>query len=67
LEDTGLEGRIILKRIHRKWDGSMDWINLTQNRGGWWAVVNMVMNLRVPSNAGIFLTSRQLCSMELVS
>jgi hypothetical protein len=26
LEDTGLDGRIILRRIFRKW-GGMDWIN----------------------------------------
>jgi hypothetical protein len=29
------------------WDG-MDWIYLAQNRDQWWALVNTVMNLRVP-------------------
>jgi hypothetical protein len=29
------------------WDG-MDWIDLTQGRDQWRALVNMVMNLRVP-------------------
>jgi hypothetical protein len=29
------------------WDG-MDWIDLAQNRDQWRALVNMVMNLRVP-------------------
>jgi hypothetical protein len=29
------------------WDG-MDWIELTQNRDKWMALVNKVMNLRVP-------------------
>jgi hypothetical protein len=28
--------------------GDMDWIDLAQDRGQWMALVNMVMNLRVP-------------------
>ena len=28
LEDPGVYGRLILKLIFRKWDGSMDWIDL---------------------------------------
>jgi hypothetical protein len=27
--------------------GSVDWIQLAQDRGRWWALVNMVMNLQV--------------------
>jgi hypothetical protein len=38
------------------WEG-MDWIHLAQNRGQWQALVNMVMNLQVPSKVGNFLTS----------
>jgi hypothetical protein len=28
LEDLGVDGRIILKWIFKKWGGSMDWIEL---------------------------------------
>ena len=49
LEDPGLDGRIILRWIFRKWDvGGMDWIEIAQDRDRWRALVNAVMNLRVP-------------------
>jgi len=47
--DPSADGRIILKWIFRKWDvGSMDWIELARDRDRWLALVNAVMNLRVP-------------------
>jgi hypothetical protein len=38
------------------WDG-MDLIYLAQDRDQWWVLVNTVMKLRVPYNAGKFLSS----------
>ena len=47
-EDLGIDGRIILKGIFYKWDGGFDWIDLDQDGDRWWALVNVVMNFRVP-------------------
>jgi hypothetical protein len=49
LEDPGVDGRIILKWIFKKWDGvAMNWIVMAQDRDRWRALVSAVMNLRVP-------------------
>jgi hypothetical protein len=48
LGDPGVDGRIILKWIFKQWDGGMDWIELAQDMDRWRALVNVVMNPRVP-------------------
>jgi hypothetical protein len=63
------EGKRPLGRPRRRWEddikldlrvigwGGMDWIDLAQNRDQWKALVNTVMNLRVPYKVGKFLSS----------
>jgi hypothetical protein len=36
--------------------GGVHWIDLTQDRDQWRTLMNMAMNLQVPSNAGKFLS-----------
>ena len=63
------EGKSPLGRPRRGWEnnikmdlkevgcGDVDWIDLAEDRDRLLALVNSVMNLRVPQNAGNFLTS----------
>jgi len=56
LGDPCRGGRIILSWIFRTCDvGGMDCIDLAQDRDRWRAVVNAVMNHRIPQNVGNFL------------
>ena len=48
MEDPGVDVRVILTLIFRKWDGGIDWIDLAQHRDEWWALVDAVMNFWVP-------------------
>jgi hypothetical protein len=60
------EGKRSLGRPRHRWEGSikmdlqevgcggMDyWIELAEDRDRWWALMNAVVNLQVPLNAGI--------------
>jgi hypothetical protein len=48
LEYLGVNGRILLKWIFRKWGVVfMDWIDLAEERDRWRALVNAVTNFQV--------------------
>jgi len=46
LEESGVDGRMILRWIFRKWDG-WAWTDLAQDMDRWRTLVNAVMNLWV--------------------
>jgi hypothetical protein len=48
LGDPGVDGRVILTCIFKKWDGGTDRIELAQDRDRWRVLVNEVMNIWVP-------------------
>jgi hypothetical protein len=48
LEESDVDGRILLRWIFRKWDGDIDWIDLARVRDRWLALVNAVKGLRDP-------------------
>jgi hypothetical protein len=66
---TKHEGKRPLGSPTRKWkkhnnmqflkigSGGTDWTDLAQNRDQWWALVNTVMNHRIPKYVGKFLRS----------
>ena len=56
LENPGVNGRLILRRIFRKLDGGMGWIDLAQDSDRWRAVVNAGMKFGFPKiECGEFL------------
>jgi hypothetical protein len=70
------EGKRPLERARHRWEdnikiglqevgcGGMDWMELAQDRNRWRVLVNGAMNLRVPQNAGNFLTSTESVSFS---
>jgi hypothetical protein len=50
LEDPGVDGRIILSWIFKKWNGGagMNLNDVAQDRDRWQALLNTVMNLHLP-------------------
>jgi hypothetical protein len=48
IEEPGVDGRIMVRSVFRKWVGGVDWIDLAQDRDRWRALVNAVMNIRFP-------------------
>jgi hypothetical protein len=63
------EGKEPLGRRRHRWEGkvgmelreigweTVDWMHLIQGRDQWRAVVNTILNLGIPKQAGNFLTS----------
>jgi hypothetical protein len=54
LEEVGVEVRIILNQIFKKWAGGMDWIDLAQDMDRWTAFVTAAMNLQLHKIRRIF-------------
>jgi hypothetical protein len=72
------EGKRPLGRPRRRWVdnirmglgevgwGDVDWIGLAQDRNGWRALVNSVLYLRVPLNAGKLSSGLDLVASRVV-
>ena len=69
MEDSGVDGRKVLKWNFKKWETDMDWIDMTQDRDRRQALMNAVINFRGISLLAEHLLASQeaLCSRELVS
>jgi len=48
LQYPGIGGRMVVRNIKEISLNGMDWIDLVQDRDRWRALVNVIMDLRVP-------------------
>ena len=56
--DLDIDGTIILQKdVKKNWMGGR-WVSMVQDK--WRTLLDMVMNLRVPSNGGNFLNTQEL-------
>jgi hypothetical protein len=70
------EGRRPLGKTRRRWVhnirmdllglgwGDVDWIGLAQDRDRWGDLVNSILNLRVPKNAGKLSSVLTICDLS---
>jgi hypothetical protein len=57
LENLGVDGRIILNCIFKRWDGGHDWIDAAQNMGKQQTPEYAVKELWVPQTVGNLMAS----------
>jgi len=48
LKDPGVDGRITLRWIFRKWNGGTDWIDVAENGDRCRALLKVVWNYQLP-------------------
>jgi hypothetical protein len=70
------QGKRLLERPRHRWEdgigmdvgdigwGNVEWIQLAQDRGWWWAVVNVVMNLWILVPCSYLVSSKQRVSKQ---
>ena len=61
MEDPGVDGRITLQWIYRKWDRDMEWIDLVQNRDRWQGSFECGNEPSGSTKCGEFLDKLRIC------
>ena len=52
-----IDGKTVWNRLFSRWVKDMNWLYMAQDRDRWRVLANTVINLRVPRNAGNFMSS----------